>query len=435
MELILDSDNGKEEKNPSKIFICLIGSENIGKTKIFHRYFDKKYTKSYIQTIVLDLDSDLIYIKGLQIRIFVWDFSGRETYWEIAQMYLEGKHGFLLCYDITNRTSFEKIQTYYERIEKGISHTTIKYLIGTKCDLENERKVSKEEAQNLANQLGIKFYEVSAKNKININECFNDLANDILDIWDFFDFPVGFISFEKIYLVDSITEDMKKFFERKEFCDFEIECKDEKNNQITKIPIHKFFVQHRLKMDSNQFNNKFLKFVTENSKKDVEILLESIYTGKTENIPNYLIFKEFKLKFTEYLGTNYKFGRKELINDLKKLMNEETSKDFEIILGNETIKVHKLILIIRSELYRGMFLFVTEDKSNSVHDYSNKKPETIKTLINFLYTDEIPENLNKKIYQELIECVDYFQLNPKITDNLNKRIEKNKKKKKKCKIF
>ncbi|KAJ5066487.1 ras-related protein rab-13 [Anaeramoeba ignava] len=411
--------------------ILFVGREEVGKTCLIARYCEDKYKNDPQPTIGADFSTKIIEIGNDSYVIQFWDTSGREDISELITRFFPQNQASALCYDITNRTSFDEILSFKQRIEKSQKGNTIFFLIGTKCDLENERKVSKEEAQNLANQLGIKFYEVSAKNKININECFDDLINDILDVWDFFDFPD---KNENIYLVDSITEDMKKFFERKEFCDFEIECKDEKNNQIIKIPIHKFFVQHRLKMDSNQFNNKFLKFVTETSKKDVEISLESIYTGKTENIPNYLIFKEFKLKFTEYLGTNYKFGRKELINDLKKLMNEETSKDFEIILGNETIKVHKLILIIRSELYRGMFLSVTEDKSNSVHDYSNKKPETIKTLINFLYTDEIPENLNKKIYQELIECVDYFQLNPKITDNLNKIIE-TVEKEKKCKIF
>ena len=46
-------------------------------------------------------------------------------------------------------------------------------LIGNKCDLENERVISKEQGQDLANQLGngtTCHYEISAKDNMNVNE-------------------------------------------------------------------------------------------------------------------------------------------------------------------------------------------------------------------------------------------------------------------------
>ena len=52
-------------------------------------------------------------------------------------------------------------------------------LCGNKCDNEKERKISKDEGENLAKSYGIPFFECSAKNNININEIFNTMGQKI----------------------------------------------------------------------------------------------------------------------------------------------------------------------------------------------------------------------------------------------------------------
>ena len=54
-------------------------------------------------------------------------------------------------------------------------------LLGNKCDLEDEQKVSTERGQMLAAEFGIKFFETSAKSGLNVEEAFLTLARDILD--------------------------------------------------------------------------------------------------------------------------------------------------------------------------------------------------------------------------------------------------------------
>lgn len=54
-----------------------------------------------------------------------------------------------------------------------------KILIGNKCDWEDKRVVSTERGQQLADELGIPFLEVSAKSNINVEKAFYSLAADI----------------------------------------------------------------------------------------------------------------------------------------------------------------------------------------------------------------------------------------------------------------
>jgi Ras-related protein Rap-1A/Ras-related protein Rap-1B len=53
-------------------------------------------------------------------------------------------------------------------------------LVGNKCDLEDERMVSREQGMMLSQQWGGKpFYETSARQKINVDEVFYDLVRQI----------------------------------------------------------------------------------------------------------------------------------------------------------------------------------------------------------------------------------------------------------------
>jgi GTPase SAR1 family protein len=51
----------------------------------------------------------------------------------------------------------------------------VKILVGNKCDLENERRVSQQAAQELAKQNDMHYYDTSAKNDYNIDAFMDDL--------------------------------------------------------------------------------------------------------------------------------------------------------------------------------------------------------------------------------------------------------------------
>ena len=52
-------------------------------------------------------------------------------------------------------------------------------LLGTKCDMESDRQVSREEAQALADENGMKYFETSAKANINVKEAFQEMIDRV----------------------------------------------------------------------------------------------------------------------------------------------------------------------------------------------------------------------------------------------------------------
>ena len=71
------------------------------------------------------------------------------------------------------------IRTWFSNVEQHATEGVNKILVGNKCDWEDKRVVSVERGQQLADELGIPFMEVSAKSNINVEKAFYSLAADI----------------------------------------------------------------------------------------------------------------------------------------------------------------------------------------------------------------------------------------------------------------
>ena len=65
-------------------------------------------------------------------------------------------------------------------INDNANDNVCKILIGNKIDVLN-REVPKEEGEKIANNLGIKYFETSAKENINVEEAFNYLVKMIVE--------------------------------------------------------------------------------------------------------------------------------------------------------------------------------------------------------------------------------------------------------------
>ena len=102
--------------------------------------------------------------------------------------------GILLVYDVTDERSFNSaaifiieyqlltildIRTWYANVEQHASEGVNKILIGNKSDWVEKKAVTEDQGRELANELGIKFMETSAKTNVGVEEAFFDLARSV----------------------------------------------------------------------------------------------------------------------------------------------------------------------------------------------------------------------------------------------------------------
>ena len=66
-------------------------------------------------------------------------------------------------------------------VERNASSQILKILIGNKCDLEEEREISKDEGEAFAMRNGMQYIETSAKNNTNVDQAFEALAKIMVE--------------------------------------------------------------------------------------------------------------------------------------------------------------------------------------------------------------------------------------------------------------
>lgn len=126
---------------------------------------------SYQQQAVIDNEAALLDIL---------DTAGQVEFTAMRDQYMRCGEGFIICYSVTDRHSFQEASEYRKLITRvRLSEDIPLVLIANKVDLESQRRVTTEEGKNLANQFGCPFFETSAALRHYIDEAFYTLVREI----------------------------------------------------------------------------------------------------------------------------------------------------------------------------------------------------------------------------------------------------------------
>jgi Ras-related protein Rab-10 len=86
----------------------------------------------------------------------------------------------MLVYDVTQARSFDNINKWLRNIDDHASDDVVKMLIGNKCDMDDRRCIDRSRGEALAREHAIPFLETSAKNNVNVEKAFFEIARLIL---------------------------------------------------------------------------------------------------------------------------------------------------------------------------------------------------------------------------------------------------------------
>lgn len=162
--------------------IILVGNAGVGKSCILQRFLEKEFDEKYEVTIGVEFGTKLIKIGNKPIKVQIWDTAGQENYKSITRSFYKRAHGIILTYDVTDKTSFDDLESWLKDIKDYANDGVDIALAGNQADLvdsqDNCREVTYVQGYEMKNKNNFcAYHETSAKTGQNVNELFQELCS------------------------------------------------------------------------------------------------------------------------------------------------------------------------------------------------------------------------------------------------------------------
>ena len=162
-----------------KLKLLIIGDSSVGKTSMLLSYTDNYFPESHLATIGVEYKVKEIQTDKYNISLQIWDTAGQERFRSITKSFFRNTNGIIFVYDITCRKSFQSVKEWIKDSELH-DNGFEKILCGNKIDLKEKREINFDELEEFGMKKKIEVMEISAKERININDAFQKIINLIL---------------------------------------------------------------------------------------------------------------------------------------------------------------------------------------------------------------------------------------------------------------
>lgn len=162
--------------------VVMLGKESVGKTSLVERYVHRRFLVGpYQNTIGAAFVAKALNVGDKVITLGIWDTAGSERYEAMSRIYYRGARAALVCYDLTDSSSFERARFWVKELQSCEEHCKI-YLCGTKSDVieadRSTRQVDYHDVQDFVDEIGAQHFETSSKTGKNVDEVFQKVAED-----------------------------------------------------------------------------------------------------------------------------------------------------------------------------------------------------------------------------------------------------------------
>ena len=163
--------------------ILFLGGIGVGKTCIINRYVKNIFINDQTPTIGIDYKSKIAIYNSKKIKLKIFDTSGQERFHTLTKNYYRGADGIIMVFDIKRSETFEELTYWMEEINKNCDKNKIGLiLVGNKNDGNlDERKISREQGNKIAELYNFIYIETSAVTNDNIKECFDLMVKTLFE--------------------------------------------------------------------------------------------------------------------------------------------------------------------------------------------------------------------------------------------------------------
>ena len=171
------------EESPSfdlSFKIIIVGDSGVGKSCLSIKASRNYFEDFYSPTVGFEFLNFNVKIEDQNIKLQIWDTCGQEVYRSLISSFYRSASLAIIVYSIDNEESFNNIEKWLNDIKTQSSPDVKIFLIGNKADLDDKRKITREQGEKFSNEHKISFFtETSAKTGLNVQNVFIQAAKEL----------------------------------------------------------------------------------------------------------------------------------------------------------------------------------------------------------------------------------------------------------------
>ena len=171
------------EESPSfdlSFKIIIVGDSGVGKSCLSIKASRNYFEDFYSPTVGFEFLTFNVKIEDQNIKLQIWDTCGQEVYRSLISSFYRSASLAIIVYSIDNEESFNNIEKWLNDIKTQSSPDVKIFLIGNKADLDDKRKITREQGEKFSNEHKISFFtETSAKTGLNVQNVFIQAAKEL----------------------------------------------------------------------------------------------------------------------------------------------------------------------------------------------------------------------------------------------------------------
>ena len=166
--------------SPIEIKVCIIGDTDVGKTSLSTRYCHGDFPTNSTPTIGASFLQRRVIVDSTELSLQIWDTAGQERFRSMAPMYYRGAKAAICVFDLTNNTTFERLNTWIRDLKNHADPNVVICIAGNKCDKAGASR-DIETFEEYARSVNGTFFLTSALTGIGIQEIFENLSKNVYE--------------------------------------------------------------------------------------------------------------------------------------------------------------------------------------------------------------------------------------------------------------
>ena len=104
----------------------------MGKSCILNRLTQDRFDTEHNCTIGVEFGSLCVKVEDTRLKLQIWDTAGQECFRSVTKIFYRAAHAVFLCYSITNRETFNSLESWLQEVEDQCYPDVMIFLVGNK---------------------------------------------------------------------------------------------------------------------------------------------------------------------------------------------------------------------------------------------------------------------------------------------------------------